>query len=63
MSEDLKALPIKHPLRNEALSKVKAEYRFEGTKTWFAVKPTFGIAGKTFNELGEAWINKWEWRA
>lgn len=63
MIEDLKALPYDHAARNSPLAVIGAEYRFEGTKTWFDVKPSFGIAKNTFNQLGPAWTNKHEWRA
>lgn len=52
-----------HRLRNAPLSKIGAEYRPAGTKTWKRVGPQYRIAGRTFNELGESWTASTEWRA
>lgn len=60
---DLKSLLTDHPLRNSPLSDIGAEYRFEGAKVWREVKPTFAIAGSTFNALGDVWKDGKDWRA
>ena len=49
----LKDLPHDHPDRNRPLS--GAHYRWVNGKIWKEIKPTFKIAGKTYNELGPAW--------
>lgn len=63
MSVNLKDLPSEHPLRNTPLIGIGAFYLARGAKVWREVFPAFGIANKTFNELGEVWI-KWDtWKA
>lgn len=52
-----------HPLRNAKLAEINAEYRQCGTKTWFPITPAFGIAKKTYNELGEVWTKNHEWQS
>lgn len=50
-----------HELRLAPLAEIGAVYRQIGTKTWFEVLPSFGIAKKCFNNLGETWLNGHEW--
>lgn len=51
----LAALPTQHPDRNRPLA--GAWYRWKGGKTWRQVKPNYGIAGNSFNELSRAWTD------
>lgn len=60
---NLAELPIDHKLRNTPLGQINAFYRQAGTKTYFEVFPSFNIAKKTFNQLGEVWTNNQEWIA
>jgi hypothetical protein len=61
--EELKDLPPEHPLRSAPLITIGAFYLPLGAKVWREVFPAFGIANKTFNELGEVWT-KWDkWKA
>ena len=59
----LKNLPKEHPLRNKPLIEIGAEYKRYDSKIWQAVTPPYGIAKKTYNDLGEVWTNWDEWRA
>lgn len=62
MQVNLKELDPDHPLRNSPLIDIGAKYKlFDGT-VWFDVKPAFGIAKKTFNQLKPCWLND-EWIA
>lgn len=56
MEIDLKQLDYYHPLRNAHLIDIGAKYRTTGSSTWFPVRPAFGIATKTYNQLGETWL-------
>ena len=50
----LNELPENHSLRNRPLA--GCWYReLHGGKTWRQIKPTYGIAGNTYNDLGPAW--------
>ncbi len=51
----LHTLPPEHPARNAPLA--GCYYRWQHAKKWQVVKPVFGIAGNTFNELGPAWTD------
>ena len=56
----LKQLDYYDPLRNTPLVDIGAKYRQAGSITWFPVRPAFGIATKTFNQLGETWlVDEW----
>lgn len=59
---DLKTLPRDHALRNKPLRDIEARYKFETGKRWIEIK-TQKIAGKTFNDLGEAWMINTIWQA
>jgi len=59
----LAELPEDHPNRNVPLIEIGAHYRIVGTKTWFEVTPSFGIAKVTYNQLGAAWTHRHEWRS
>jgi len=48
-------LPKEHPDRNRPLS--GCFYRSRTGKVWHEIKPTFGIADNTFNELGTVWTD------
>jgi hypothetical protein len=63
MSEDLEQLPYEHPLRNTPLIEIGAFYRNRDVKMWREVFPAFGIAKKTFNELGDVWKTWDVWKA
>jgi len=63
MEIELNNLPPEHSLRNKPLITIGAFYQANGAKVWREVFPAFGIANKTFNELGEVWT-KWDkWKA
>jgi len=51
----LNDLPPDHPDRNRSL--LGARYRWQLGKTWREVKPGFGIAQSTYNDLGPAWTD------
>lgn len=51
----LHELPEGHVLRNTPLA--GCWYRWTKGKDWREVKPTFGIAGKTYNDLGPSWAD------
>lgn len=60
MEQNLKQLDYYHILRNTPLIEIGAKYRQAGSLTWFPVRPAFGIATKTYNQLGETWlIDEW----
>jgi hypothetical protein len=58
----LEHLPREHPLRNKPLIEIKAWYSNRGG-SWSEVFPSFGIAKKTYNELGDVWINEHSWES
>jgi len=59
----LNELPYEHELRNKPLIEIGAQYLIRNSKVWATVTPPYGIAKKTFNELGDVWT-KWDvWRA
>ena len=59
----LNELPYEHELRNKPLIEIGAQYQIRDSKVWATVTPPYGIAKKTFNELGSVWT-KWDvWRA
>ncbi len=53
----LRDLPIWHPKRNIPL--VGMFYYSLNSKMRNEVKPAYGIASKTYNQLGESWT-KWD---
>jgi hypothetical protein len=54
----LEELPPDHILRNSALAAIEASYAYrENAAGWRKVAPSFGIAKKTFNQLGDVWIS------
>ena len=62
MTEDLATLPVDHPLRNTPLIRITTAYRWIHGTSWKSVKPTWPIAGLSYNQLGEVWT-KWSvWR-
>lgn len=60
---ELADLPYDHPLRNTPLIEIGAFYLIRDAKVWREVFPAFGIAKKTFNELGEVWVTWDRWKA
>ena len=56
MEINLKGLDPSHSLRNLPLVDIGAKYRTVGGMTWFPVRPAFGIATKTYNQLSEVWL-------
>lgn len=57
-------LPIEHPLRNKPLIDIGAEYQMlTKGQMWHQVKPAYGIAQCTYNQLGPVWINNHVWRS
>jgi hypothetical protein len=59
---DLKGLPKEHPLRNNPLISVKAEYRNQSSKIWCEIRAPYNISKKTFNQLSVVWTNWDDWR-
>jgi hypothetical protein len=57
----LDLLPPDHPLRNTPLAVIKATYQWERGQAVRTVLPSYGIAGNTFNELGDVWTNGYIW--
>lgn len=59
----LNDLPLEDPNRNTPLLQIGAFYKDVSVKTWREVFPNFGIAKKTYNQLGEVWTNHTDWKA
>lgn len=59
----LGVLPVDHPLRNVPLVSIGAETRWRHGSQWEAVEFHWKIARLSFNDLGDAWVDNWEWRA
>ena len=59
----LSELPYDHPLRNTPLIEINAEYQIRDSKIWAKVTPPYGIAKKTYNELGPVWTTWDKWRS
>ena len=59
----LNELPTEHSMRNTPLIAIGAYYQWVGGGPWNEVKPAFGIANKTFNQLGETWTKYDTWKA
>lgn len=55
-------LPTSHPLRNLPLGTLKVFYKGPDTVFFRELFPSFGIAKKTYNELGEVWTKDTEWK-
>lgn len=58
-------LPEDHPARNVPLLSIEAGFRWIGAaegKGWHKVKPSWKIAGVTFNQLAPAWTRSSQWR-
>ena len=55
-------LPINHKLRNTPLVEIGAEYLPTDSKLWATVRDSYGIAQKTYNQLGESWTTWDIWR-
>ena len=51
----LSDLPPEHKLRNTPLADIKAKYKHTSERTYREVLPSFGIAKRTYNELGVVW--------
>ena len=62
MTVILNDLPHDHPLRNTPLIELGAEYQIKDSKVWAKVTPPYGIAKKTFNQLGKVWTTWDKWR-
>lgn len=59
----LHELPTDHPLRNTPLAELGAEYQITTKgQMWHTVRPAYGIARNTYNELGAVWIENHVWR-
>jgi len=59
----LNDLPYEHELRNKTLISIGAKYQIRDSKVLATVTPPYGIANKTYNQLGEVWT-KWDiWHA
>ena len=57
-------LPHEHPLRNMPLADIKAQYQITTKgQMWHEVKPAFGIARMTYNQLGAVWVHNHVWKA
>lgn len=59
----LSELPVSHVLRNTPLIEIGAEYQIRDSKVWAKVTPPYGIAKKTYNQLGSVWTTWDKWRA
>ena len=59
----LNELPSEHPLRNTPLIEIGAEYQIKDSKVWAKVTPPYGLAKKTFNQLGDVWTKHDKWKA
>lgn len=59
----LSELPEDHPNRNVSLLEIGAVYKAPDEKIWRPVLASFGIAKKTYNQLGETWIKNQHWKA
>jgi hypothetical protein len=59
---NLKTLDKDHPLRNAPLVEIGAYYLPKDSKIWVEVRPAYGIANSTFNQLAEVWLHD-EWKA
>lgn len=60
---ELANLPKDHLLRNSPLIEIGARYRKKGSLVWSYVREAYNIAPKTYNELGETWIEHDVWEA
>lgn len=60
MTLRLDTLPLDHWLRNTPLRNLDVHYK-HSKATRRKVLPTFAIASCTFNELSDAWTNRYEW--
>jgi hypothetical protein len=59
----LNDLPYEHELRNKPLIEIGAKYQIRDSKVLAEVTPPYGIAKKTYNQLGDVWT-KWDiWHA
>lgn len=58
----LNKLPESHPLRNQSLVELKAEYQSKDSKLWYEVRPAFKIANRSYNQLANAWTEFDIWR-
>ena len=56
----LEELPREHTLRNTPLIELNAFYSLHGS-AFRGVFPNFGIAKKTYNQLGKVWIDNHSW--
>jgi len=58
---DLKTLPKEHHLRNTPLIHIGAKYLPQDSTLWQPIRTSYGIALKTYNNLGEVWTlwDKW----
>lgn len=59
---NLKQLPKDHPLHNAPLVEIRAYYLPTDSKIWVEVRPAYGIANSTFNQLAQVWLHD-EWKA
>lgn len=60
---ELDNLPIGDINRNTPLAELGAMYQDFDMKGWREVFPNFGIAKKTYNQLGLLWTSKSKWKA
>lgn len=58
----LAELPVTHMLRNTPLATINAEYLPTDSKVWAKVRDNYGIAQKTYNQLGDSWTTWDVWR-
>lgn len=59
----LNDLPANDPHRNTPLIEIGAFYQDSDMKGWREIFPNFGIAKKTFNQLGPVWLMATKWKA
>jgi len=64
MESFLSELPTDHPLRSRALLEIGAQTKWKlAEKGWTKVTSSWRIAQCSYNDLGKAWTDHWDWRA
>lgn len=55
-------LSADHELRNKPLVEINAQYLPIDSKVWASIRDSYGIAQKTYNQLGDSWTTWDVWR-
>lgn len=61
----LASLPTDHPLRNTPLVSIRAQSRWKQStreSDWKSIRPSWGIAKCTYNQLGPSWTDSDDFR-